>query len=51
MGKPDRKAYEYKIFVKEPMQPELDELNRLGREGWKVVLCPNPNTYVLIREK
>jgi hypothetical protein len=51
MGKPDRKAYEYKVFTKQPILSELDELNKLGRDGWKVVCCPNPNVYLLIREK
>lgn len=51
MGKPDRKVYEYKIFTKEPILSEIEELNRLGREGWKVVCCPSTGAYLLVREK
>jgi len=51
MGKPVMKKYEYKVFTKEPVLPETEELNKLGKDGWLVVACPRSNTYLLVREK
>ncbi len=45
-----RKEYEYVLVIKKPITSELEELNKLGSEGWRVVCSPNPNAYLLMRE-
>jgi hypothetical protein len=49
--RPQYKQYEYTLITKQPCLSELDELNLMGKQGWLVVTCPYPNTYLLVREK
>lgn len=50
MGKPQIKKYEYKEIKKEACVSCLDELNKLGKDGWLVVTFYG-NTFLLVRER